>query len=222
MRALVVEDDELTRTFVARGLKEAGLLVECAAEGQDAFRKAVIEPFDVAVVDIMLPGMDGLELIRAWRRRGVTMPILILSAKRSVDDRVRGLETGSDDYLVKPFAITELVARVRALVRRATGESEPNRLRVRDLEMDLLRRRVTRAGVRIDLTPREFALLEFLLRNAGRVVSRTAIMEHVWGYNFDPGTNVVDVMVSRLRDKIDKPFDTRLIHTVRGAGYVIE
>src|SRR5262245_18149015 len=169
----------------------------------------------------MLPKRDGLNLIDAWRRRGVTMPVLILSARRDVDDRVRGLQAGGDDYLTKPFAFAELLARVQALVRRATRQAEPTALAVGDLTLDLLTRKVTRGGTALDLRPREFTLLEYLMRNAGRVVSKTMILSHVWEYQFDPQTNVVDVLVSRLRDKIDRPFDTKLLRTVRGVGYVL-
>src|SRR5467141_1550157 len=169
----------------------------------------------------MLPKRDGLSLIEELRRRGVATPVLILSARRSVDDRVRGLQAGGDDYLTKPFAFAELLARVQALVRRATRTPEPTTLTAADLSLDLLSRKVTRAGTTIDLRPREFALLEYLMRNAGRVISKTMILSHVWEYNFDPQTNIVDVLVSRLRDKIDKPFETKRLHTVRGVGYVL-
>jgi len=179
------------------------------------------EPYDVAIVDLMLPQRDGLSLIEELRRRGVSTPVLILSARRSVDDRVRGLQSGSDDYLTKPFAFAELLARVQALVRRATRAPEPTTLTVADLAVDLLSRRVTRAGTSLDLRPREYALLEYLMRNAGRVVSKTMILSHVWDYSFDPQTNVVDVLVSRLREKIDRPFERKVLHTVRGVGYVL-
>jgi two-component system OmpR family response regulator len=169
----------------------------------------------------MLPQMDGLALIDALRGKGMRTPVLILSARRSVDDRVRGLQAGGDDYLTKPFAFAELLARVQALIRRATGASEPTRLTVGDLTLDLLSRKVERGGQSIELRPREFALLEYLMRNGGRVVSKTSILSHVWGYDFDPNTNVVDVLVSRLRDRIDKPFPVKLLQTVRGVGYVL-
>ncbi|MBT3377410.1 MAG: response regulator transcription factor [Lentisphaerae bacterium] len=222
MNLLVIEDDSLTASFVVKGFREAGFTTEHAADGLAGLRMAAAGTFDVAVVDIMLPGMDGLALISELRGRGVQTPVLILSAKGSVDDRVKGLHVGGDDYLVKPFAFSELLARVQALIRRATATAEPTTLSVRDLTIDLLRRRATRAGVAIDLQPREFALLEFLARNAGRVVSKTMIMEHVWEYNFDPQTNVVEARVCRLRDKVDRPFADKLIHTVRGVGYVLE
>jgi two-component system OmpR family response regulator len=172
-------------------------------------------------VDLMLPKRDGWSVIDELRRRGRQTPVLILSARRSVDDRVRGLQTGGDDYLTKPFAFAELLARVQALVRRATRTPEPTTLTVGDLSLDLLSRKVTRGGATIDLRPREFALLEYLMRNAGKVISKTMILSHVWAYNFDPQTNIVDVLVSRLRDKIDKPFETKRLHTVRGVGYVL-
>jgi heavy metal response regulator len=222
MRVLIIEDDEQTAAFVGRGLREAGFTVGLAHDGTAGLTLAMTEPFDVAIVDLMLPGLDGLTLIQALRRSGVRAPVLVLSARRTVDDRVRGLQAGGDDYLVKPFAFAELLARVQALIRRATAAAEPTTLTIRDLTVDLLRRKVTRAGREIDLQPREFALLEYLVRNAGRVVSKTMIMEHVWEYNFDPQTNVVEARVCRLRDKIDRPFAEELIHTVRGVGYVIE
>jgi len=187
----------------------------------DGFHLATTEQFDVAIVDIMLPKLDGISLIEDLRRQGVNIPVLILSAKQSVSDRVAGLQSGGDDYLTKPFAFSELLARIQALIRRARSVAEPTALAVGDLEMDLLKREVSRAGTAIELQPREFALLEFLVRNADRVISKTMIMEHVWGYNFDPQTNVVEARISRLRDKIDKGFDKALIHTVRGVGYVL-
>ena len=221
MRALLVEDDATIADFVTRGLREAGFAVDRAADGDEGLRAALGTPYDVAIIDVMLPRRDGLSLIEELRRRGITTPVLILSARRAVDDRVRGLQTGGDDYLTKPFAFTELLARVQALVRRATRTAEPTSLTLEDLTLDLLSRRVARAGEPIDLRPREFALLEYLMRNAGRVVSKTMILSHVWSYSFDPQTNVVDVLVSRLRDKIDEPFDKKLLHTVRGVGYVL-
>jgi two-component system, OmpR family, response regulator len=221
VRILLVEDDETIADFVEKGLREAGFAVDRAADGDSGLHRALAEPYDVAIVDVMLPKRDGLALIDALRARGIRTPVLILSARRSVDDRVRGLQAGGDDYLTKPFAFTELLARVQALIRRATGASEPTRLAVADLSMDLLSRRVQRAGHTIELRPREFSLLEYLLRNPGKVLSKTMILSHVWGYTFDPSTNVVDVLVSRLRDKIDRPFDQKLLHTVRGVGYVL-
>ena len=221
MRALLVEDDETIADFVGRGLREAGFAVDTAADGEEALARLRHVPFDVAVVDLMLPKRDGLSVIDEMRRRGIATPVLILSARRSVDDRVRGLQAGGDDYLTKPFAFAELLARVQALVRRATRAPEPTTLTVEDLVLDLLSRRVTRGGKPVDLRPREFALLEYLMRNAGRVVSKTMILSHVWEYAFDPQTNIVDVLVSRLREKVDRPFDKKILHTVRGVGYVL-
>jgi DNA-binding response OmpR family regulator len=221
VRVLLVEDDATIAEFVEKGLREAGFAVDRAADGRIGLQKAMAEPYDAAIVDVMLPQMDGLALIDALRSHGRRMPVLILSAKRSVDDRVRGLQAGGDDYLTKPFAFAELLARVQALIRRATGAAEPTRLAVGDLSLDLLTRKVQRGAKFLDLRPREFALLEYLMRNAGKVVSKTMILSHVWGYNFDPNTNVVDVLVSRLRDKLDKPFPAKLLHTVRGVGYVL-
>ena len=222
MRALIVEDDRAIAEFVARGLREAGFAVDQAADGETGLELALSEPYDVAIIDLMLPQRDGLSLIDELRRRGRTTPVLILSARRSVDDRVRGLQSGGDDYLTKPFAFAELLARVQALVRRATRAPEPTALTLGDLTLDLLTRKVTRTGVPIDLRPREFALLEYLMRNSGKVVSKTMILSHVWDYTFDPQTNIVDVLVSRLREKIDRPFDRKLLRTVRGVGYVLE
>ena len=221
VRVLLVEDDPTIAEFVEGGLREAGFVVERAADGRSGFQKAAAGPYDAAIVDVMLPQMDGLALIDALRAKGVRTPVLILSAKRTVDDRVRGLQAGGDDYLTKPFDFAELLARVQALIRRATGASEPTKLTAGDLTLDLLSRKVHRGAQGIELRPREFALLEYLMRNAGRVVSKTSILSHVWGYNFDPNTNVVDVLVSRLRDRIDRPFADKLLHTVRGVGYVL-
>jgi heavy metal response regulator len=221
MRALIVEDDQTIADFVGQGLREAGFAVDRAADGDEGLAAALNQPYDVAIVDVMLPRRDGLALIDELRRRGNSTPVLILSARRSVDDRVRGLQAGGDDYLTKPFAFAELLARVQALVRRASRTPDPTTLTVGGLTLDLLTRRVTRDGVAIDLRPREFALLEYLMRNAGKVLSKTMILSRVWEYNFDPQTNIVDVLVSRLRDKIDKPFETKLIQTVRGVGYVL-
>lgn len=221
MRALLVEDDRTIGEFVARGLREAGFAVDVTGDGEEGLAAALAQPYDVAIVDLMLPKRDGLAVIDEMRRRGVATPVLILSARRSVDDRVEGLQAGGDDYLTKPFAFAELLARVQALVRRATRTPEPTALRVSDLELDLLTRQVRRGGAAIDLRPREFALLEYLMRNAGKVVSKTMILAHVWDYSFDPQTNVVDVLVSRLREKIDKPFNRKLLHTVRGVGYAL-
>jgi DNA-binding response OmpR family regulator len=221
VHALLIEDDDTIADFVARGLREAGFAVDRAADGAEGLDAARAQTYDVAVVDVMLPRRDGLSVIEELRRKGVITPVLILSAKRSVDDRVRGLQAGGDDYLTKPFAFAELLARVQALVRRASRTPEPTTLTVEDLVLELLSRRVTRAGTVVDLRPREFALLEYLMRNAGKVISKTMILSHVWEYNFDPQTNIVDVLVSRLRDKVDRAFDRKLIHTVRGVGYVL-
>ena len=222
MRALIVEDDPTIASFVARGLKEAGFSVDQAADGVAGLELARTGPHDVAVVDVMLPKLDGMALIEAMRREGIRTPVLILSARQSVTDRVKGLEIGGDDYLTKPFAFPELLARVNALIRRASGTPPQTQLTVGDLTLDLMSRRAIRAGREIELRSREFALLEYLMRNAGRVVSKTMILSHVWDYAFDPRTNVVDVLVFRLREKIDKGFPTRLIHTVRGMGYVLK
>jgi two-component system, OmpR family, response regulator len=221
VRALLVEDDVTIADFVVRGLREAGFVVDHVTDGEAGLTTALQHPYDVAIVDLMLPRRDGLSLIEELRKAGVTTPVLILSARRSVDDRVHGLQSGGDDYLTKPFAFAELLARVQALVRRATRVPEPTTLTVDDVVMDLLSRKVTRAGTTLDLRPREFTLLEFLMRHAGHVVSKTMILSHVWEYNFDPQTNVVDVLVSRLREKIDRPFEKKLLHTVRGVGYVL-
>jgi DNA-binding response OmpR family regulator len=196
--------------------------VDAARDGDAGMELALARAYDAAVVDLMLPGRDGLRVIEDLRRRGWKVPVLILSARRSVEDRVKGLERGGDDYLTKPFAFSELLARVQALVRRATGTAEPTRLSCADLSLDLLTREVRRSGRGIELRPREFALLEYLMRNPGRVVSKTAILSHVFDYRFDPRTNVVDVLVHRLRERVDKEFEPKLIHTVRGAGYVLK
>src|SRR5262245_59191071 len=222
MRVLVVEDDTKIAEFVIQGLKQAGFAVDHGTNGEDGLLLALTEPYDAAVIDLMLPNLDGLSLIGELRRQKVNTPVLILSAKRSVDDRVRGLQTGGDDYLTKPFAFAELLARVQALIRRATGVVEPTRLTVGDISLDLLTRQVMRAGKPIDLQPREFALLEYLLRNAGRVVSKTMILEHVWDYHFEPQTNVVDVLMHRLRSKMESNCSEKLIQTIRGVGYVLK
>jgi two-component system OmpR family response regulator len=222
VRALVIEDDPTIASFIEKGLRAEGYAVDCAAEGHEGLHLASTEPYDVAIVDLMLPGRDGLSVIEELRRQHIRTPVLILSARRTVDDRVRGLQAGGDDYLVKPFAFPELVARVQALVRRATGSAEPTQLRVGDLTLDRVSRRVERGGRPIELRPREFTLLEYLMRNAGRVVSKPMILSHVWDYSFDPRTNVVDVLVFRLREKIDKDFEPKLIRTVRGVGYVLD
>src|ERR1041385_8029384 len=222
MRILVVEDDKKIVSFVANGLKQSGYAVDQCLSGDEGLLMARSVPYDAAVIDIMLPRLDGLTLVQTLRKENIRTPVIILSAKASVDDRVRGLQAGGDDYVTKPFAFSELLARVQALIRRATNTAEPTRLVVGDLTMDLLTREVTRAGQKIDLQTREFALLEYLLRHAGRVVTKTMILEHVWDYSFDPQTNVVDVLVCRLRNKVDKDFPKKMIQTLRGVGYVIK
>ena len=222
MRVLLVEDDERIALFVVKGLREAGFAVDHAADGEDGLHLALTETYDAAIVDVMLPKLDGLSLIAEIRKQKRNTPVIILSAKRSVEDRIKGLQTGSDDYLIKPFSFSELLARLQALIRRANNISEATRLTVADLTMDLLAREVTRSGRKIDLQPREFSLLEYLMRNAGRVVSKTMIMEHVWDLNFDPQTNIVESRISILRDKVDENFEKKLIHTVRGAGYILK
>ena len=223
VRILLVEDDPTVRGFVAKGLKEAGHLVEQADNGKDGLFLAVSETFDTIILDRMLPGgIDGLRLLETLRAQNNATPVLLLSALAQVDERVAGLKAGGDDYLTKPFAFAELLARVEALSRRGRGESGPlTKLVVADLEMDLLSRSVKRDGQKIDLQPREFRLLEYLMRHASQVVTRTMLLEGVWDYHFDPQTNVIDVHVSRLRHKIDKPFPTALIHTIRNAGYML-
>ena len=219
MRILVVEDDKKIASFVVKGLKQSGFAVDLAADGEEALSLTATTEYDTAIMDIMLPKLDGLSVVQRLRSKGSRLPVLILSAKASVDDRVRGLQAGGDDYLTKPFAFSELLARVQALIRRATQTTEPTKLVVGDLALDLLARTATRGAESIELQPREFMLLEYLMRNANRSVTKTMILEHVWDYSFDPQTNVVDVLVHRLRAKID-PDKTRL-HTVRGVGYVL-
>ena len=221
MRILLVEDDLKIAGFVVKGLKEAGFVVDHAVDGDEGLHMALVSHYDAAIIDIMLPKMDGLSLIEEIRSNKIKMPLLILSAKRSVDDRVMGLQRGGDDYLTKPFAFAELLARVQALIRRTSQIAEPMHLEVNDLYLNLLTREVMRDKRRIELQPKEFALLEYLMRNSGRVVSKTMIVEHVWGYNFDPQTNVVEARMSKLRDKIDKDARVKLIHTIRGVGYVL-
>ncbi|AXY22357.1 MULTISPECIES: winged helix-turn-helix domain-containing protein [Komagataeibacter] len=223
MHILVVEDDPTVRNFVAKGLKEAGHLVELTDNGKDGLFMAVSEKFDLIILDRMLPGgIDGVRLLETIRAQNNATPVLLLSALADVDDRVQGLKAGGDDYVTKPFAFSELLARVEALGRRGRTETAPQtKLELADLEIDLLSRTVRRAGRKIDLQPREFRLLEYLTRHAGQVVTRTMLLEGVWDYHFDPQTNVIDVHVSRLRQKVDKPFDTPLIHTIRNAGYML-
>jgi two-component system, OmpR family, response regulator len=222
VRLLIVEDDPTIATFVAKGLVEAGFAVDQVATGDAGLQMASEVPFDAAIVDVMLPGIDGLTLVETLRKRRVQTPVLILSARHTVDDRVRGLQAGGDDYLVKPFAFPELLARVQALVRRGSRTTEPSRLLAGDMEMDLLSREVRRGGVLLELRPKEWALLEVLMRHAGRVVSKTTILSKVYDYRFEPGTNVVDVLVHRLREKIDRGFEKKILVTVRGMGYVLK
>ena len=222
MRILVVEDDQKIASFIIKGLRAEGFAVDHAADGENGLHLALTEPYDAAIIDIMLPRMDGLKLIENIRREKLKTPVIILSARGEVDDRVKGLQIGADDYLAKPFAFSELLARLQALIRRSSDVSEPTKLAVADISMNLISREVVRAGQKIELQPLEFSLLEYLLRNAGRVVSKTMIMEHVWDYYFDPQTNVVESRIYKLREKIDKGFPTRLIHTVRGVGYVLK
>lgn len=222
MRVLVIEDDRTISSFIANGLRQEGLVAETAADGVEGLDRARSQSWDVIIVDVMLPRLDGLSLVEALRRANVPTPVLFLSAKHTVDDRVKGLQSGGDDYLTKPFAFPELLARVQALMRRGNATREPTTLTVADLTLDRLTRRVERAGTPIDLRPREFALLEYLMRNAGKIVSKTMIVAQVWDYSFDPGTNIVDVLVHRLREKIDKPYEPKLLHTIRGVGYVLK
>lgn len=221
MRALIIEDDATVANHVAQGLEQSGYVVEKLADGIDGLDAGINSRYDIAIVDLMLPRLDGLSIIREMRAHGVETPVLILSAQRSVDDRVAGLRGGSDDYLTKPFALSELLARVDLLTSRSRGRPLATEMSLGDLTLSLQGRRVSRAGRTVHLQPREFALLEYLMRNAGRVVSRSMIMEQVWNYHFDPGTNVVEARISKLREKIDRDFDTPLIHTERGVGYVL-
>lgn len=221
MRILVVEDDQKIASFLEKGLVEAGFSVDLAQDGLDGLSLALTEPYQAAVVDIMLPGLDGLSLIEKMRSRHIDIPVLILSARQSVDDRVEGLQRGGDDYMVKPFSFNELLARIQALLRRGQKSSDASVLTVGELRLNPLTRQVERAGQRLELPAKEYALLELLMRNAGRVISKTSILERIYDYNFDPQTNVVDVLVCRLRNSVDKEFESKLIHTVRGMGYVL-
>jgi len=222
MRILVVEDDAKIASFIVKGLKQSGFAVDHAGDGEEGLHLARTQSYDVQVLDIMLPKLDGLSLLRRLREAGVRSPVIILSALASVDDRIKGLQAGGDDYLTKPFAFSELLARVRALIRRATQTAEPTKLKVGDLSLDLITREVTRDGRFIELQAREFSLLEYLMRHPGRVLTKTLILERIYDYNFDPQTNVVDVLVHRLRAKVDKEFPVKLIHTIRGVGYVLK
>ena len=222
MRILVVEDEAKMASFIKRGLEEEGAAVDVSTDGQDGLYRASTGNYDLIVLDITLPLVDGLDVCRKLRDNKISTPILLLTARDSVDMKVRGLDSGADDYLTKPFAFAELLARVQALVRRGTGAVEPTSLCVGDLVMDLLTREVTRANQRLDLQARELSLLEYLMRNAGRVVSKTMILEHIWNYHFHPQTNVVDVLVCRVRAKVDREFLVKMIHTIRGMGYVLK
>jgi two-component system, OmpR family, copper resistance phosphate regulon response regulator CusR len=222
MKILIVEDEPKTGDYLKQGLTEAGFVVDLARTGPDGLHLGLTEDYDLAVLDVMLPGMDGWNVLQTLRTAGRQLPVLFLSARDQIDDRVRGLELGADDYLVKPFAFAELLARVRTLLRRGRGKSSLEILRVADLEIELLRRRVVRGGRRIELTPKEFALLELFMRRQGEVLPRSLIASQVWDMNFDSDTNVIDVAVRRLRAKIDDEFEVKLIHTVRGMGYALE
>ncbi|EXI68916.1 MAG: Transcriptional activator protein CopR [Candidatus Accumulibacter adjunctus] len=222
MKILIVEDEIKTGDYQRQGLSEAGFVVDLARNGVDGLHLALSEVYDLAIIDVMLPGIDGWQVLQGIRRAGSEMPVLFLSARDSVDDRVKGLELGADDYLVKPFAFAELLARVRTLLRRRGKVKEPETLHAADLELDLLRRRVTRAGQRIDLTAKEFSLLELLLRRQGEVLPRSLIASQVWDMNFDSDSNVIEVAIRRLRAKVDDGFEPKLIRTARGMGYVIE
>ena len=221
MKILIVEDEQKTGDYLKQGLSEAGFVADLARDGVDGLHLALTDDYDLVVLDVMLPRLDGWQVLREIRQKGKHLPVLFLTARDQVEDRVKGLEFGADDYLVKPFAFSELLARVRALLRRGRT-NEPELLQVADLELDLLRRRVTRAGKRIDLTAKEFALLEFLMRRRGEVLPRSLIASQIWDMNFDSDTNVIDVSVRRLRAKVDDPFERKLIHNVRGVGYVLE
>lgn len=222
MHILIIEDDHKIAEYIGKALIAEGFTVDFCHDGPGGLEMGRTNRYDAAVVDIMLPGMDGLEVIETLRREGVETPVLILSARQSLDDRIQGLQRGGDDYLIKPFAFSELLARIQALIRRNSIAGQPTVLQAADLEMDLLRREVTRGGEKIDLPAKEYALLELLLRNRGKVLSKTMILEKVYDYSFDPQTNVVDVLLFRLRNKVDKDFEPKLIQTVRGMGYVLK
>ncbi len=219
MRVLLIEDDSDTTSYVVKGLEQEGHVIDHIPNGTDGISHAMSEDYDILIVDRMLPGLDGLALVKTMRSAGRKVPIIFLTALGGVDDRVDGLDAGGDDYLVKPFSFSELLARINALARRPHLKGEETRLRVGDLELDLITRKVSRGGIDIDLQPREFRLLETLMRNKGRVVTRTMLLERVWSFHFDPKTSVVETHISRLRAKVDKPFAKELIHTIRGSGY---
>lgn len=220
MKIMIIEDDAAISSFLVKGLKEAGYAAESCDNGEDGLALLSGGGYDAAVIDIMLPGIDGLTVIEQLRGSGHQLPIIVLSAKRSVDDRISGLQKGGDDYLVKPFSFSELLARLQALLRRSSIQTESSRIEAYGISIDIISREVKRDGDIVELNPKEFLLLEYLIRNQGMVLSKTMIMEHIWGYDFDPQTNVVDVLISRLRGKIDKSAERKLIHTIRGVGYV--
>lgn len=222
MKILLIEDDIKIAEFIQKGLTASGFAVDMAHTGKDGYDYASTQSYDTLVIDIMLPEMDGISLIHKIRGKHINTPIIVLSARNRVDDRIKGLEAGADDYLTKPFSFSELLARIHALIRRASNITDPVALSYKDLRLDIVKREVKRNETVIELQPLEFSLLEYLLRNKERVVSKTMIMEHVWNYNFDPMTNVVEARICKLRDKIDKEFETKLIHTVRGVGYVLK
>ncbi len=221
MHLLLVEDDQKIAALLEKGLSQAGFTLDTCHDGPTGLSQALKQTYAAAIIDIMLPGLDGLQIIEGMRQAGIETPVLILSARQSVDDRIQGLQRGGDDYMVKPFSFSEVLVRIQALIRRDRKNLQPTLLKAGDLEMDLLRHEVRRAGSKIELPAKEYALLEFMLRHSGQVLSKTTILEQVYAYNFDPQTNVVDVLVCRLRTKIDKDFDRKLIHTIRGMGYVL-
>lgn len=222
MKLLLIEDDVKISSFIEKGLREAGFNVDVCGDGRSGLERALGNSYDAAIVDLMLPQLDGLSVIESMRTENVNTPVLILSAKQSVDDRIQGLQRGGDDYMIKPFSFSELLARIRALIRRDQKSAQPTLLCAGDLEMDLLRHEVYRQGEKIELPAKEYALLEYMMRNVGIVLSKTAILERVYDYSFDPQTNVVDVLVCRLRNKVDRDFTEKMIHTVRGVGYVLK
>lgn len=222
MKILIVEDEHKTGEYLRQGLGEAGFVVDLARDGTDGLHQAIQESYDLVILDVMLPGIDGWQVLQSMRRRGLQMPVLFLTARDQVEDRVKGLELGADDYLVKPFSFAELLARVRTILRRGRSGTEPTSLLVADLELDLLRRRVTRGGRKVDLTAKEFGLLELLMRRRGEVLPRSLIASQVWDINFDGDTNVIEVAMRRLRLKVDEGREVKLIQTVRGMGYVLE